>query len=334
MELSNTISTVQLSHGQTELRWMSRGGALVECKVKNQSVNPLSFEMSSEPGGGYYRGHFLCAPRWGEPGLREEAAGLRKHGDLRELDWTLNPLAADSIEMSVHSVAEQLVVVRKVVAMPGTACWYWEENIQNVSNDNRRMNLVQHPTLGRPFLNADTRVDASVTTGYRYRGLRTEPEQMESWPANRRSDGTLGDLREATAADAGVYSYPTAAEKLGWITALDPHSQQLIGYCWSAARFPWIHHWIHELDGELLYRGLEFGTAPLHQPIDFLEQQYGFDFAGRPLWFELGAGEWKQFPFYFWCIPLPRKASAVKNIVHRDGRFYIQWTSAIPDTVI
>lgn len=313
---------------------MSRGGALVECRLAGQPVNPLSFEMSTESGGGYYRGHFLCAPRWGEPGWQEEAAGLRKHGDLRELDWELIPLATDSIEMSVHSEAEQLAVVRKVSAIPGTTCWHWEEKIQNVSDDNRRMNLVQHPTLGRPFLNADTRVDASVAAGFRYQGLRTDPEKMESWPAHRRSDGTLGDLRVASAADAGVYSYPTAAADLGWITALDPHSQQLIGYCWPATQFPWIHHWIHEVEGQVLYRGLEFGTAPLHQPIDFLAQQYGTHFAGQPMWLELGAGEFRDFHFYFWCIPLPPQAVAVNNIIQQDGRFHIQWDNAIPDTVI
>jgi hypothetical protein len=40
----------------------------------------------------------------------------------------------------------------------------------------------------------------------------------------------------------------------------------LFGYVWKRKDYPWIHLWQYWEDNKIKYRGIEFGTAAIHQP--------------------------------------------------------------------
>jgi hypothetical protein len=57
-------------------------------------------------------------------------------------------------------------------------------------------------------------------------------------------------------------------EEFGWLTAFSPKYHLLIGYVWKRFDYPWIHLWQHWNNDKISYRGLEFGTAGIHQPFE------------------------------------------------------------------
>src|SRR5690606_27818243 len=129
----------------------------------------------------------------------------------------------------------------------------------------RPCNLVQHPTIAAPFLNEHTRIDCSVTSGWRDNGLGVEPIPTGEWPDSLNDEGKIISLHVAKADNAGVYSFRTKKTDTAWMTAFDPETGLLLGYCWQANEYPWVHHWIHVENENAIYRGLEFGTAAMHQ---------------------------------------------------------------------
>ena len=79
-------------------------------------------------------------------------------------------------------------------------------------------------------------------------------------------------------------------DEYGWITAFSPKYNLLFGYMWKRSDYPWIHLWQHYTDGIIQYRGIEFGTAGIHQPFNeilntspilFGEKTYAFIDAGE-----------------------------------------------------
>ena len=54
----------------------------------------------------------------------------------------------------------------------------------------------------------------------------------------------------------------------GWITAYSPTHHLLLGYIWQRKDYPWIHLWQHWDGDTIKYRGIEFGTAGIHQPFN------------------------------------------------------------------
>src|SRR5690606_40390495 len=66
--------------------------------VGNQ-LNPLTFILPrEEPGRVPFMGHFICAPRWGDPGEAELANGSIKHGDISSQLWDIVKQTENSLE--------------------------------------------------------------------------------------------------------------------------------------------------------------------------------------------------------------------------------------------
>ena len=72
----------------------SFGGVIVDFHlVGEEKVNPLSFAFTKEQmpdnnrEGAPYRGHFLCAGRWGLPSEGEIKRGIPNHGEAANIQW-------------------------------------------------------------------------------------------------------------------------------------------------------------------------------------------------------------------------------------------------------
>ncbi|MXY83422.1 MAG: hypothetical protein F4Y91_15500, partial [Gemmatimonadetes bacterium] len=141
------------------------------------------------------------------------------------------------------------------------------EAVTNTRHLGRVYNIVQHPTIGPPFLDESTRVDANGTRGFMQETPMPTPEEPEvRWPSALKKDGTEVDIRYLTDdASPAVVSY-IIEEEYGWTTAINASKGLLIGYIWPEEEYPWFDAWRHVRDGKPFARGLEFGTTGLHQP--------------------------------------------------------------------
>lgn len=327
---------VKLETAAGEVRYDLAGGGMVSFRIGAEGLNPLTWD-AREPGPGVPaveaearpRGHFLCLDRWGPATKAEAANGLKGHGEAAWVDWELleGPAAAAGGGVQVRMAADLPLArlrVEREVMLHGTAAWVTV--VERVTNRNplgRIFNLVQHPTIGPPFLDEGVRVDASGGRGFMQETRGPDPEVVEvRWPEGRKLDGTRVDVRSLTTEGApGVVSYLVEGET-GWITAANPARGLLLGYVWSARDYPWIHMWRRAVDGKPFARGLEFGTTGLHRPWpDLLRKGTIF---GQPLVGFLDAGESREFAYQAFLVPIPGDFAGVAAVTPGEGELRIR----------
>ncbi|MHA4811654.1 aldose epimerase family protein [Flavitalea flava] len=311
MQVNGSIITTHNKSSQLTLDlW---GGAITYFCLKKgtvdqpDDVNPLNFkfEQPAETGEpSFYQGHFLCLGRWGDPSEGEYKAGIPKHGDFTRLRWECglennyegrgnqeghdnqeeqgklegqyNPEEkADSICMEAESVKEGLRIKRTLTLAQEQSCFKVEETVHNIGSLGRMFNMVQHPTIGEPFLGANTRIDCNAAEGFDYAHERYEGNIFSHWPYVANVQGETIDLRYPAKPYDSVFSFIIQpVEEWGWLTAYSPDRGLLLGYVWPREDYPWINLWNHWSDGRLIYRGLEFGTTGIHKPYqEILDKQ-------------------------------------------------------------
>ncbi len=254
-----------------EIGFATNSGAIISMESVGNQLNPLTFTLPrEEPGRVPFMGHFICAPRWGDPGEAELANGSIKHGDISSQLWDIVKQTENCLEAEAVSETDGILVNKRITMAAGAPVVCIEDNLTNLSAVRRPGNLVQHPTIASPFLNANTRVDCSAAEALLHRGNGIEATACGTWPWVTDASGTGIDLRTPQNTSSAVYSFTSLQQPTSWITAFDPQSNLLLGYCWERSVYPWIHHWIYQENNQIKYRGLEFGTAGLHQPIDVI----------------------------------------------------------------
>ena len=249
-------------------------------------------------------GHFLCLDRWGQPTEAEQKNGMPFHGEAAHVEWQVLQAPAEKggkihAEMAAALPLAGLTVRRKIDLSSTGAFYVVREKVTNVNKLGRLFNMVQHPTIGPPFLDEHTVVDANARQGFMQSSPLPNPEKLSvRWPEGRK-DGKEGgrrvNLRYLTNdPDPNVVSF-TIDEKSGWVTASSPDSGLLIGYLWKSSEYPWFSAWRNVENGRPLARGLEFGTTGLHQPFPILVAKVGI--FGRALYEYLDAGETRSKSF-------------------------------------
>lgn len=317
--LTGHNDNIILRNTQLELGFKRAGGALSYLQHISSPVNPLHFSFQRSPGSTqYFTGHFICTPRWGDITTGEAARGLLKHGDCCHLDWSVDKTGDLMVNMQVYSDAELLSVKRTVQLHPDAPVFHVCETIQNHAPVYRPCNLVQHPTIAAPFLHAATRVDCNALTGWRDNGTAQLPAEAGTWPNVYNSRQEKKDLRLPTPEDEGVYSFITDNTQPGWVTALDPVTHLVLGYCWPVTDYPFMHHWVHTEAGHIKYRGLEFGTAALHQPFS-MQQTTSFQWKEHPTCFFLDAGASATFQYKGFLCPVNKKATGVQSLTQQEN---------------
>ena len=270
----NASSLVSLRNDKIVLTTDLFGGAITHFYFKNSGLNPLSFAFTKEQmpennkEGAPYKGHFLCLGRWGAPSAGEMKAGLPNHGQVANILWDLEKNSSQNVlEMNATAPLEGLSIKRKIVLDTTNPLYVVKEVVQNFNPLGRFYNMVQHPTLAAPFLDETTIIDCNAAEGFDQAFYKEINSNTVHWPWAKDNKQYGIDLRKSLALYNAVFSFAIKKDaEHGWVTAFSPKHNLLFGYLWKRSNYPWIHHWQHYINGMIQYRGIEFGTAAIHQP--------------------------------------------------------------------
>ena len=309
---------VTLENPSARMAWEMDGGALVEFKLKELDLNPLVWEDRSSSAA-RPRSHFLCLDRWGAPSEAEAAAGVPFHGEAARVSWKLLGSNATDAEMTAQLPLARLAVKRTVRLQGGVALV--REAVTNLAPLGRIYNMVQHPTIGPPFLDQATVVDANARQGFMQSSPLPNPENpMVVWPQALK-DGVPVNLRELKDdPNPNVVSF-VIDDETGWAAAVNAAKGLMIGYAWKTADYPWFNAWRHVEGGQPVARGLEFGTTGLHQPYAVLVKK-GRIF-GRPLYSYLDATDTAVRSYQVFLLRVPRSYRGVARITRKGGELVV-----------
>lgn len=300
--------TVVLQNESCTAAFHTEGGALVQWQLHLGGINPFQFcweEGAKGKSNVFFRGHFLCLGRWGDPSAGEAAQGHIKHGDFNRQLWNA-ALMERKLQMSAQSGLEGLQIHREVELDNTAAIIQVKETVQNTLPVGRLYNMVQHPTLAAPFLDETTLVDCNAATGFDYAFETYNENAFSTWPKVQTKEGGLINLVNPNSAYNSVFSFVVnPADEWGWMTAYSPSHNLLLGYVWKRRNYPWIAHWLHFEEGTLKYRGLEFGTTGIHQPIQALWEQGQLNLLHQPTccFIETGQKDVRSYTSFLLAVP-------------------------------
>src|SRR5262245_31000097 len=254
------------------------GGAISDFHLADQDLNPLRWELGSDKLTPRLKGHFLCLDRWGAPSEAELKNGMPFHGEAPRITWQSQAQPREitdgiELEMAASLPLAGLDVTRRIRLSQSAAFFTVTEIVTNRNKLGRIYNMVQHPTIGPPFLDERTLVDSNARRGFMQDSPLPNPEQPTvNWP-EALEKGKKVDLRRLTNDPApNVVSY-VVEDQYGWTTASSPSGGLLIGYIWLTSDYPWFNAWRDVQDNRPSARGLEFGTTGLHQPFPVLTKK-------------------------------------------------------------
>jgi hypothetical protein len=305
--------TLTLENGTAKIGWDLSGGALVDFQLKEQPINPFTWEEKGTAAA-RFRGHFLCLDRWGAPSAAELGAGVPFHGEASRMEWRQIGKTAGEAEMTARLPLAKLGV-KRTVKLDGASALVVEA-VTNEAPLGRVYNIVQHPTIGPPFLDETVVVDSNARQGFMQSSPMPNPEYPTVvWPQALK-DGAPVNLRMLKDDPMpNVVSY-VVDDEFGWVTALHPEKRLVLGYIWKTAEYPWLNIWRDVQGGKPFARGLEFGTTGLHQPYPVLAEK-GRIF-GRRLTAFIDATETQTRRYQVFMAKLPAMASGVAQ-VRRTG---------------
>ena len=321
-----------LENEQCSLQIEDVGGSIVDFHLKGQNINPLNFKMLHQSPFHedlYFKGHFLCAGRWGDPSKGEMAKGVNKHGEFVKLKWA-GKQEANTLDMFASSKLEGLSVTRRIEISSLSACYKITDNLCNENPLGRMYQIMQHPSLAGPFLNSDTIVDCNATAGFDYAHEKFGNSIVTQWPNVYTKNGLKLKLDRPDKNYSSVFPFiVNPAETFGWITAWSPEHRLLIGYIWEREDYPWINHWLHweeptsglspegnetENTGKILYRGLEFGNTGIHKCFNEIFSQNLLHILGETSVGYIDAGETHTRTFYSFLHTMPEKFKGVQQV--------------------
>ena len=319
LALSQDRPQVVIQNPTAEAIFDLGGGSFVSFKLKDKPLNPLRWlGPADEKALNRPMAHFLCLDRWGQPSDPEIANGMPFHGEATRVAWqVLKPgIMAASLPMA------GLDVVRRVLIDPQAALVTVSENVTNRNKLGKLYNMVQHPTIGPPFLDEDTLVDSNARRGFAQSAPLPNPEEPSFfWPQAFRDAETIDMRRLRNDPMPNVVSY-VIDQPLGWATASAPKQGLLLGYLWRTAEYPWFNAWRHvDAQNKPLARGLEFGTTGLHQPFPVLVRK-GRIF-GRPIFTYLDSGETVTRSYATFLLTIPADWRGVGSVVIGQGKVIV-----------
>jgi len=307
------------------------GGGIIEFRFLDQEVNPLNWEIPRDMASidqPYLRGHFLCLDRWGAPSESEAKHGVPFHGEAPRVFWRIVDQVHCVEGYQQATIACELPLARINVKRTlrlykDEAFLVVQERVTNVGKLGRIYNMVQHPSIAPPFLDPATIIDSNAQYGFVQGGI--VPESRETaymWP-NALIQGNVVDLRHFRNEDADLtYSDVSAfifddREKYGWVTACSPNSGLLLGYLWKTEDYPWLDIWRARSKGQVVARGLEFGTTGYHQP--YAELVRTGRILDRPLYEYIDAGETVEKSYAAFLFKVPSDFQGIAEVAYRGG---------------
>jgi hypothetical protein len=304
---------IELSNGQLDVTIDAYGGAFTRIVHQEQPVNPLTWAVTAaqmpenNQAGAPFQGHFLCLGRWGQPSKGEMAAGVPHNGEPANSMWIIREQTENSIEMAADAPLDGMEVNRTVALQPNAPVFKVTERFTNTFSLSRPTNVVQHITLGPPFLSPALRVNTNATHGFNQKFATPDPHRLSyEWPMGiADTTGRQIDLRRTDEEENYVttHLFPDTAT-YGWVTALQPKDGLLLGYVWKLDEYPWINIWNYYAEGQPAAKGLEFGTTGIGAPYEALITQ-DTRFREQTSFEYIDAGETLNKSFAGFLIPVP-----------------------------
>ena len=317
---------------RVELVILPAGGTLIDFHLRQRPLNPLNWEvpdtetarsqLSAAP-----RGHFLCLDRWGPPSPAEARRGIPFHGEAAVGDWETTAPEQDEQgqialrQRSTLSLA-RLDVERQVTLESAEQVIRVAEQVTNTGPLGRIYNMVQHPTIAPPFLDAETLIDTNARRGF-CQDVPVDERQFFDWPKANLGRATV-DLRhlevepgDQAVSDVCSFVFPEGVT-WGWVTATHPGQRLVLGYVWRVSDYNWLNIWRFRQGERRLARGLEFGTTGLHQPQAELLRQP--ELLGQATFRHIDADETQRRTYWMFLAELPENFAGVGTVqVTRTG---------------
>ena len=319
---------VTIENEECQLTIDLSGAIITGFSLKDNPINPI-----------HKFGHFLAFDRWGP----SEDANIPFHGNGAKIKWTL---LQESMEKDNYFYAEmtgtlpivKLKMNRKVFMDKNVSVVRIVEEITNENDVDKVFNLVQHATIGQPFLDESTVVDTKVNEGFSQEDVITSPlatEDLIGWP-QATVDGQDRDLRfltnEVGNGQAVVTYILDKNNDYGWITALNASQGLLIGYLWPIAEYPWLNLWQRVQRDEPEARGLEFGTTGLHQVWSVLLERGTL--LDEPIYETIGAKDTIVKSYLMFLTPIPNDFLGVENVLFENDQIKIDEYGLDPERAI
>lgn len=321
-----TNAKIQLQNKTSVIEVDLHGGAITNFHLKENLINPLSFRFSKEQmpennkAGAPYRGHFLCAGRWGEPSEGEIKAGIPNHGEPANIHWQLNEKHEKRLSMETTAALEGLQIKRQMELDNEAALCHVTETITNINPLGRLYQMVQHPTIAVPFLNKGTIVNCNATSGFDYKDVDAPVKHNVNWPLVIDRSNKAYDLRNPQQPYNSVFSFIIdPKDNYGWITAYSPAHDLVLGYVWNRNDYPWINLWQHYDAGNITYRGLEFGTTGLHQPFKSIIANNNIAVFGEKAVAFIDAAEHVGRTYSVFLCSVDKGFSGVEGVAFQNG---------------
>ena len=304
------------------------GGSIVDFRFNGEHLNPLGWNAAPQ---GHTApramGHFLCLDRWGAATEAEQRHGMPYHGEATQVIWEVNQEPHRDQEMVRATMTAQLPlaglkVKRTIQLANGKAICIVKEQIANQNKLGRIYNIVQHPSLGTPFLDETTIVDSNAGLGFvQGQPLPSEAHPAVQWPYARNRQSELVDMRYMVDTEAPSVVAYTIDEPYGWTTAATPKHGLLIGYLWKTSDYPWFDAWRAVQDGKPFARGLEFGTTGWHVPFPQLVNQHKILDTTIYEYLDADQSVTKQYAIFLFRIP--KSYRGVARITLADGQLAV-----------
>jgi hypothetical protein len=297
------------------------GGAIIDFRLFGTDINPFTWELTSEQmpennkQGAAFRGHFVCLGRWGAPTKGEMQAGVPHNGQASNQWWNIVQKKKHSFIVDCNAPLDHMYVKREFHIDHNKPVVFARETVKNFSTVGRFNNIVQHPTIGPPFLNDSTVINTNADKGFLQECSYPNPCENEyNWPFAVKSDSTIIDLRRSNI-DINYVTTHIFSDTMGWVSAYDPNSKLLLAYVFSTDEHPWLNIW-HQTDstGNPVAKGLEFGTTGIGRPYqDLLKLDTRFH--GQSSFTFLDAGETVTKSYYLLLTTIDKPVQNIGDII-------------------
>ncbi|MBL8212061.1 MAG: hypothetical protein JNK87_15195 [Bryobacterales bacterium] len=312
----------RMENPKVELAVDKGGGSIVTFQFKDQKLNPLKWANQGPVNENRAMAHFVCLDRWGQPSEAELKNGMPFHGEATRVMWQ-GEAGGTKGRMTASLPMAGLDIVRTIEVHPSGAGFQVTEAVTNRNKLGRPYNMVQHPTIGAPFLDESVVVDANARRGFAQSSPLPNPEEPSFYWPQALKDGQPISLRHLTNdPDPNVVSF-VVEDEMGWVTAANAAKGLLLGYAWRTSEYPWLNIWRHVTpDGKPMARGLEFGTTGLHQPFGVLLKK-GRIF-GRPLTAWIEPGETQTRTYVAFLLKIPADFQGVQQVTRQGNQFTVK----------
>lgn len=323
---SKPTTIITLYNINSQLAIDLQGGAIVDFHLNASKINPFTWKVTNEQmplnnkSGAVFQGHFLCTGRWGAPTEGEIKAGVPHNGQAGRDLWKLETSDKSGFAIMTAKAPFDGITVERTVQMDArNAAYQVTEKVRNVTTIGRLFNMVQHATIGAPFLDSTTLINSNAKHGFLQTLCYPNPAKYEFVFPNAYADSTKAPLDLSTSNNKNSYvSTHIFADSIGWIVAATPCKRLLLGYVWKTKDYPWLNLWQQWVDGKLWAKGLEFGTTGVGKSYQEL-LAVDTRFHGQSSFFFLDASEKVEKSYLSFEMEIPVDFKGVMSLKIEKG---------------